>query len=200
MPTAGPGFGDTLLESLHPPGARPLMRVVLALLALSLAAAPPVSAWPVTPAPAPDLFAGYSYTRAGEAGLHGWQLGGAYPLGGSLRLVADLNGHYGSFAQANLSQLTFLVGARWTWVKGRFVPFAEGLLGGARTKTSVDLSAGSITDTDTDWGPAFGGGLDYRFADRWAARAQIDLLVLRAEGAWETDPRVSLGVVYRFGE
>jgi hypothetical protein len=170
------------------------------LFALSLATAPPVSAWPVTPAPAPDLFAGYSYTKAGEASLHGWQLGGSYPLGQSLRLVVDLNGHYGSFAQADLTQLTFLAGARWVWAKGRFVPFVEGLLGGARTKTSVDLSSGSITDTDTDWGPAFGGGVDYRFADRWAARAQVDLLVLRAEGAWESDPRLSLGVVYRLGD
>jgi len=89
---------------------------------------------------------------------------------------------------------------RWVWAKGRFAPFVEGLLGGARTKTSVDLARGSITDTDTDWGPAFGGGLDYRFADRWATRAQVDLLVLRAEGAWEIDPRLSLGVVYRIGE
>jgi hypothetical protein len=174
--------------------------VVFLLLAPSLGAAGPFSGGSAIPAGGPDLFAGYSYTHAGEAGLHGWQLGGSYPLGQSLRLVADLNGHYGTFAQADLTQLTFLAGARWIWVKGRFVPFVEGLLGGARTKTSVDLSPGSITDSDTDWGPAFGGGLDYRFADRWAARVQIDLLVLRAEGAWETDPRLSLGVVYRFGE
>lgn len=194
------GFGDTIRNSLRLRGARPAQRVVLVLFALLLAMAPPVSAWPVTPAPAPDLFAGYSYTKAGEASLHGWQLGGSYPLSQSLRLVADLNGHYGSFAQADLTQLTFLAGARWAWAKGRFVPFVEALLGAARTKTSVELSSGSITDTDTDWGPAFGGGVDYRFGDRWSARAQADLLVLRAEGAWETDPRLSLGVVYRLGD
>jgi len=187
-------------DSLHLLATRPVQRVVLVLLTLLLATAPPVAAWPVTPAPAPDLFAGYSYTRAGEAGLHGWQLGGSYPLVPSLRLVVDLNGHYGSFAHADLTQLTFLAGARWVWAKGRFVPFVEGLLGGARTKTSASLSNGSITDTDTDWGPALGGGLDYRFADRWAARVQVDLLVLRAEGAWESDPRLSLGIVYRIGE
>ncbi|MCG6928242.1 MAG: hypothetical protein LJF30_23400 [Acidobacteria bacterium] len=154
----------------------------------------------MTPAPAPDLFGGYSYTRAGEAGLHGWHVAGSYPLRTSLRLVGDLSGHYGSFAQADLGQLTFMAGARWIWAKGRFVPFAEVLLGGTRTKTSVALPGGSISDSDTDWGLALGGGLDYRVTGPWAARAQVDLLVLRAEGAWESDPRLSLGVVYRIGE
>jgi hypothetical protein len=170
--------------------------LLLALLVPCLGAAAPSSGR----APGPGLFAGYSYTRAGEAGLHGWQLGGSHPLGTALQLVADLSGHYGSFAQADLSQITFLAGARWVWARGRFAPFAEGLLGGVRTKTSVNLPGGSITDTDTDWGPAFGGGLDYRLAERWSARAQVDLLVLRAEGSWDSDPRLSLGVVYRFGE
>jgi opacity protein-like surface antigen len=147
----------------------------------------------------PDVFLGYTYTKAGEATLHGWQATGSYPLGDSLRLVADLTGHYGSFAQADLSQLTFLAGVRWTWSKRRLVPFAEALIGGVRTKTSVALADGSISDSDTDWGAAFGGGVDYRLSGSWAARAQVDLLLLRAEGAWESDPRLSLGVVYLFG-
>jgi hypothetical protein len=150
--------------------------------------------------PRPDVFLGYTYTEAGKAGLHGLQLTGAWPLGRSLRIVVDLAGHRGSFAQADLSQLTLLAGARWTWATGRFVPFAEALLGGVRTKTSVSLPDGSISDRDSDWGSAFGGGLDYRFSSRWAARAQLDLLVLRAEGAWDSDPRLSLGVVYRLGK
>jgi len=161
---------------------------------------PPSSGGAAAPAPKPDVFLGYSYTQAGEANLHGWQLTGSYPLGRSLRLVADLSGHYGSFAQADLNQATFLAGARWTWSKGRLVPFAEALLGGARTKTSVTLPSGSVSDSDTDWGLALGGGLDYRVSGPWAVRGQVDLLVLRAEGAWESDPRLSLGVVYRFGK
>ncbi len=151
-------------------------------------------------APRPDVSLGYTYTQAGEANLHGWQLTGSYPLGTSLRLVADMSGHYGSFAQADLSQLTLLAGARWIWAKRRLVPFAEALLGGVRTNVSVALPAGSVSDSDTDWGAAFGGGVDYRFSSQWAARAQLDLLVLRAEGAWESDPRISLGVVYRLGK
>jgi hypothetical protein len=168
---------------------------ILLLLAAPMAAAAPPSGG----GPGPGLFAGYSYTRAGEAGLHGWQLGGSYPLGVSLQVVAEVSGHYGSFAQADLSQLTLLAGGRWVWTRGRVAPFAEALVGGVRTRTSVDLPRGGIADTDTDWGPAFGGGLDYRFAQHWSARAQVDLLVLRAEGSWESDPRLSLGIVYLLG-
>lgn len=147
-----------------------------------------------------DAFLGYTYSEAGEAGLHGLQVTGTFPLARSLRIVVDLAGHRGSFAQADLSQLTLLAGARWTPAARRFAPFVEALLGGVRTKTSVSLPSGSISDSDSDWGTAFGGGVDYLFANRWAARAQLDLLVLRAEGAWETDPRLSLGVVYRLGK
>jgi hypothetical protein len=69
-----------------------------------------------------------------------------------------------------------------------------------RTTASVPLPNGSISDSDTDWGTAFGGGVDYRLTQRWAARARLDLLVLRAEGTWESDPRLSIGVAYRLGE
>ena len=93
-----------------------------------------------------------------------------------------------------------MAGGRWTPRRERLVPFVQALLGAVRTTTSVSLPATSISDSDTDWGAAFGGGADYRLTDRWAARAQLDLLVLRAEGAWETDPRISVGAVYRFGK
>jgi hypothetical protein len=64
----------------------------------------------------------------------------------------------------------------------------------------VTLPGGSISDSDTDWGVALGGGVDYRVSGPWAARVKVDLLVLRAEGAWDSDPRLSLGVVYRLGK
>lgn len=148
-----------------------------------------------------DVFAGYSYAHAGQARLHGWQLDGSYRLGRSLRLVVDLSGHSGSFAQADLSQTSFLAGARWTSSGPRPVaPFVEALLGGVRSKTSVSVSGVSAHDSTTHWGAAFGFGLDYRFGHRWAARGQADLLLLRAAGSWESDPRFAVGAVYRFGE
>ncbi len=169
----------------------------LALSAALVGAAPPTSR---APEPASDLFGGYSYTHAGEASLNGWSLVGSHPFRGALSFVADFSGHYGSFAGANLSQLTLMAGVRWSGRPGsRLSPFAEGLLGAARTSTSVETGAGTASDADVDWGIALGGGVDYRLNGRWSARGLVQLRLLHGEGATDEDPRFSVGIVYRFG-
>ncbi len=170
------------------------------ILTAALAGAAPPRAAPAAPDPQADVFGGYSYTHAGEASLHGGGLSGSLPFRDSLSLVADLSGHHGSFAGADLSQLAFMAGARWTWRTGRLSPFAEGLLGGVRTSASIDVAGTSVSDADFDWGLAFGGGVDYQLGDRWAARGLVHLRLLWGEGAQDADPRIAVGVVYRFGE
>jgi opacity protein-like surface antigen len=172
-----------------------------AVLALVLAA-PPASAAPArkpskssAPAPAPDASLGYSYEHSGEASLHGWQLTYSHPFGRSLRAVGDLGGHYGSFGGADLSDLGLFAGARWTFGGTRLVPFGQGLVGLVKRSAS----ALGVSASDTDFGFAFGGGADYRLNDTWAVRAQVDLLVLSGDGVTDTDPRLSLSAVYRFG-
>jgi len=166
--------------------------------AASLAGAAPRGAAPAR-SNTPGLFAGYSYTEAGDASLHGLGLSGSYPLGAALSLVVDVSGHDGSFAGADLGQLGLMAGARWSPSSGRFRPFAEGLLGGVRTSVSVDLADASISDADTDWGLAIGGGLDYGLTARWALRALVHVRLLHGEGAWDTDPRLAVGAVFRLG-
>jgi hypothetical protein len=56
-----------------------------------------------------------------------------------------------------------------------------------------------VSSSDTDWGLALGGGIDYRLRRAWSVRGQGDLLLLRGEGVTDTDPRLSLAIVYRFG-
>jgi hypothetical protein len=170
------------------------------ILTATLAGAAPPTAASAAPDPHADVFGGYSYTQAGEASLHGGGLSGSFPFRDSLSFVADLSGHYGSFAGADLGQLGFMAGARWTWRTGRLSPFAEGLLGGVRTSASIDVAETSVSDADIDWGLAFGGGVDYQFGDRWAARALVHLRLLWGEGAQDADPRIAVGLVYRFGQ
>ena len=145
-----------------------------------------------------DVFGGYSYVNAGEANLNGWQVSGSYPSWRSLSLVADLAGHYGSFAGADLSQIELLVGARRYWRWNRFRPFAELLVGGVRHEASVVSVDGTISSSGTDFGVAPGFGADYRVTGGWSARAAFDLLLLDGSG-FEVDPRLSIGAVYRFG-
>ncbi len=147
----------------------------------------------------PDVFGGYSYLHAGEANLNGWQLGVSFPFRGRLRWAVDLSGNYGTFAGADLSQLTFLAGVRYVRSGSRLSPFGHVLLGGARATNSVDMPGASLSASDTDWGGAIGAGADYRLGRRWAVRAQADYLLLQGEGQWDGEPRLSVGAVYRFG-
>lgn len=149
-------------------------------------------------APKPDLFAGYSYTHAGEASLHGWELTGSFPIRGRLRIAADLAGHYGSFAGADLKQVNLLAGPRMAWRLHRVTPFAQLLIGVVKETAEVATTDATLTDSATHFGTTLGGGADYRLAKRWAVRGQVELLFLHAEGAWDTDPRLALGAVYRF--
>jgi opacity protein-like surface antigen len=146
----------------------------------------------------PDLFGGYSYTHAGEASLNGWELSGSFPLRGRLRIAADLAGHYGSFAGADLKQVNLLAGPRMAWRMGRLTPFAQLLLGVVKDTTEVVAADTTLKDSATHFGTTLGGGADYRLGRRWAVRGQVELLFQSAEGAWDTDPRLAVGAVYRF--
>ena len=174
----------------------PLLAFALPLAAglAAIAVQPAVAA---VPSAGTDLFGGYSFTHAGEANLHGWGLSASHPFRGSLRLLADVSGHYGSFAGADLSQLGVLAGARYGWGEGRLRPFADALLGGVRTSVKVGAGETSVSDADTDWGVAFGGGVDYGLSHCWVLRGLFHLRLLKGEGSWDTDPRISIGVAYR---
>jgi hypothetical protein len=163
--------------------------------------AAPVKAKPVAaPRENADVFLGYSFIEAGAANLNGWHVSGSYPSSWhSLSLVADLAGHYGSFAGADLSQMELMVGARRHWRRSRVRPFAELLLGGVRHKASFASADGTLSSSGTDLGVSPGVGADCRVTRTWSARAAFDLFLVHA-GGWEADPRLSVGAVYRFGQ
>jgi hypothetical protein len=56
--------------------------------------------------------------------------------------------------------------------------------------------------TDPPGGPGSRAGFarsPYPLTGRWAVRAVVHLRFLNGEGAWDVDPRLSAGAVYRFG-
>jgi outer membrane protein with beta-barrel domain len=156
----------------------------------------PGSAAAASQASGPDLFAGYSYTEAGAASLHGLQISAAFGLWKRTRLAVELSRHSGSFAGADLKQLSFLTGPRRVWRSGSLSPFAQVLVGVARATTSVP---GGLSDSTTGWGIAPGGGVDYRLSRHWGARAEARLLFLRGGGVWDKDLGLAIGVTYRLG-
>ena len=184
-------------------GAWPPWPAAAVLLLPALAAGAPVRATrpPVRGAAVPtgpDLFVGYSFLGSGEANLNGWAVSGSLPLRRSLRLVADLSGHYGSFAGGDLRQINFLGGVRVTGHQGRqrLRFFVEALVGGARSTSSFDV----LTSSSTAWGGAPGAGVDFRVHTHLAVRGQAHLLLLHSSGTWDVDPRLSLGLAYRVGD
>lgn len=160
----------------------------------------PARATATAPKDSPDLFVGYSYLSAGEAGLHGLEITGTHPFRRRWQLVADVSYHSGDFAGADLGQLNLFGGLRRGWsTAGRLRPYAQAMAGIVRHKTSVAAFDGTLSVSGTDPALVPGGGLDWRVNKRWGARVGMDFLLLRAEGDWDLDPRLSAGAVYRFG-
>lgn len=166
--------------------------------------------------PRAELFGGYSYFRAeGGNSLHGWNASIAANVNDWFGVVADFGGHYGNEslrvtvpddifidAESSNNVHTFLFGPRFSYRKHRtLTPFAHALVGASRShvEATVDTPIFStrISDTDTDFAAAFGGGLDARISDRFAFRVfQADYLPTGRNENF----RLSTGVVIRFGQ
>ena len=162
--------------------------------------------------PGGNVFFGYSYLSAyqntgGRANLNGWEgslEGKVAPL---LGIVADVSGHYGSqdFAlvctaplcpPSNLSSSThsFLFGPRVSFSVGKFRPFAHALFGASH----ISGSASGVSESDTSFAYALGGGLDYHLVPLIAWRIQADALQTRFFGGTQSNARISTGIVFHF--
>ena len=146
-----------------------------------------------------DVSASYSFLRAGEASLNGADVSASFPFRRDWRLAVDLSIHSGSFAGADLTQTTLMGGLRRVFRPGRhWQPFGQALLGGSRSSSTFESVGGPLHSRQTSWGGALGVGTDYRLTPRWALRGQGDYLLLHSSAGGDADPRLSVGVVYRF--
>jgi opacity protein-like surface antigen len=176
--------------------ARTLVAILLLSPAAGAGAAPRARPAARPRATGPDLSASYSFLRSGEAHLHGADVSASFHLEGSWRLLADLSVHSGSFAGADLKQVNFMAGGRRVFRPGRrWQPFGQAMLGGAH---STSRFSDVLTSSRTSWGGALGAGTDYRLSPRWALRGQGDYLLLHSDAGWDADPRLSIGLAYRF--
>jgi hypothetical protein len=172
----------------------------LAVLLLTTDVAGAIAATRRRPAPPgatdPEVSAAYSYLRAGEANLHGAEASASFHFWRNTRLLADISFHTGSFAGADLREVIFMGGLRRVFRdEERWQPFVQVVAGGARSTTKVpDL----LSSSQTSWGGALGAGTDYRLSPTWALRGQVDYLLLHSGAGWDGDPRLSVGLAYRF--
>jgi hypothetical protein len=164
--------------------------------------------------PKGNIFFGYSYNR-GDVGsgnsinLNGWEgslEGKVFPFVG---IVADFSGHYGSEnlpvggcsivgstceISTSAHEYNFLFGPRVSFSVGPFRPFAHALFGASH----VNSSGNGYSASDTSFGDALGGGLDYKVLHFFAVRLQADALQTRFYGNTQNDFRFSTGLVFNF--
>jgi hypothetical protein len=150
-----------------------------------------------------NVFIGYSYNRANFAGdginLNGWTGALEGKVAPFLGIVADISGQYGS----GVSQHNVLFGPRVSASIGRIRPFAHVLIGvshvsGAGCSFLVAFAGGGGDCSDTSFGDAIGGGVDYKLIKRIGWRFQGDLLQTRFFNDTQNDFRFSTGVVVHF--
>jgi opacity protein-like surface antigen len=157
---------------------------------------------PTAGAAAGDASAGYSVLAAGDSGTrHGWNV--TFGSGPARRLgfVVDLSGHLGEDEDSgdDLSTLALMAGPRLRFGTGRVRPFLYLIGGVVRSKASVEVFDVEISESETGFGGAAGGGLDLGFGERWALRLGGDYRLVSGDDGTVGDPRFTAGVAYRFG-
>jgi len=136
--------------------------------------------------PTVEVFGGYSWAGGN---FHGWNTSVTGNLTKSFGLVADFSGHYG-----------FLFGPRFSHRGKRLTPFAYALFGVTRFHESATISGQRLSDADTGFSSALGGGLDVKVSKHVAIRAfQIDYFRPNFFGEAHNRGRLAFGIVFCFG-
>jgi opacity protein-like surface antigen len=138
--------------------------------------------------------------------LNGWDASLEGKVAPWVGLVADIDGHYGSRTYPTVCSLScpgpvtadiaahnFLFGPRVSVTVSRFRPFGEFLVGAAHVSRS-----NGISDSDTSFANAVGGGLDYKAAGPVWLRAQLDWVETRFYGKTQNGVRFSTGIAIHF--
>jgi len=161
-----------------------------------------------------NIFVGYSYlntdfTSGGRTSLNGWDASVEKKVFPFLAIVGDFSGQYGSLNRFtcpipagnlpgsctntnNVNEHNFLFGPRAYVAVGRGRLFANALFGASH------VGGSGLSTSDSSFGEAIGGGLDYRVVSRLSWRIQVDFLQTRFFHATQNNVRVSTGFAIRF--
>jgi hypothetical protein len=148
--------------------------------------------------PKVEVYGGYDYVRVSDLGdsysFNGGSGQFAYNANRWLGLVGDFGGYYTSDG-FHAGVLSFLAGPRVNFRgHGKMTPFAQILLGGARSIDNSPLNAFAMT---------VGGGLDYKLSQHFAIRpVQAEYFLTKfSDGASDRQNnfRYGAGVVFQFG-
>jgi opacity protein-like surface antigen len=162
-----------------------------------------------------NIFVGYSFENTDWSGLgstlnrpnlNGWGAsleGKVFP---HLGIVTDFSNRYGSqtftiptpngYQHVNVTghEWEILFGPRLSVSVGKFTPFAEAMVGLGHIHNGGTLPSSS----NTSFGTALGGGLDYRLVRLVAVRIEADYLGTRFFNTTQNALRLQTGIAIRF--
>jgi hypothetical protein len=173
----------------------PSVRILTALLAISAFAVP---ARAQNETPRIEVYGGYDYVRVSDLGdsynFNGGSGQFAYNPNRWLGIVGDFGGYYTSDG-FHAGVLSYMAGPRVNFRgHGKMTPFAQVLLGAARSVDNSPLNAFAMT---------VGGGLDYKISQHFAIRpVQAEYFLTKfSDGASDRQNnfRYGAGVVFQFG-
>ena len=152
--------------------------------------------------PKAEVFGGYSWAGGN---FHGWNASLTGNVNKWFGVVADFSGHYGNevdgVIRINEDAHSFLFGPRFSLRKKRVTPFGYALFGATRFHESATIAGQFLSDSDTGFSSALGGGLDVKVNDRVAVRAfQLDYFRPNFFGEAHNRGRLAFGVVLRLGK
>ena len=153
--------------------------------------------------PKAEVFGGYSWSGGN---FHGWNASVAGNITKRFGIVADFSGTYGSELAGSIrikqTAHSFLFGPRFSFRRGNRVgPFVYALFGATRFEESATISGQKLSQSDTGFSSALGGGLDIKVNDHVAIRAfQIDYFRPNFFGEAHNRGRLAFGVVLRLGK
>ena len=168
------------------------MRNFIILIVLALFVAAPAMAQGT--APKAEFFAGYEYEHLnpGGAGCHGFDANLAYNFSDWLGAVGDLGVCKETGVGSGLHDVNYLFGPRVTYRNyGKLNPFGQVLFGGQHI--------GGNGGTANSFALTLGGGVDYKYNDRFAIRLiQVEYLRTHFAGFGQNNARIEAGLVYTF--
>jgi hypothetical protein len=146
-----------------------------------------------------EAFGGYAFARDDDRNMHGWNGALTLYVLKWLGVSADVSGQYVAVGPTDRARFAVLAGPRVSPWRGRFTPFGYALAGAFHTRSRLEFLSVSVSEGETDAGAALGGGVDVRVSGRWAAEVKADAALIRPRGRTESNPRLSAGLVLRFG-
>jgi hypothetical protein len=156
--------------------------------------------------PLVEVFGGYSYLNVDTNGLsdrqsaNGWEASVNGNFNRIFSVEGSVAGYYKNILGVDVRDYSYVGGPRFNYRTAQATAFAHVLLGGDHLSGSYS----GLSASQDSFAAAFGGGVQWNVATRWAVRGSGDYVLTRhnilgGSSVTQNNFRASVGIVYMFG-